>query len=167
MNYWRRERGFWLVIGFLVLLAVLLELVSCLATPAQAQEQTARDIADLHFATIEDTIYQSQQNWWRTYGEYFQGLQTHNTPPANGIPSRPDNLAANPTDRPGKNWLSFVADLGLLPYSLAIDVYQGRRGQGYVVRLRVLERGELWERRINVGPELPLGRGWELVDDES
>lgn len=151
-------------IVIVVLLALLAFLI--MVTPAGAQEQTARDIADAHFAAIEETVYQSQSNWWRTYGEYFQGLPTHSRPPADGVLARPNNLGANPTDRPGRNWLTFVADLGLLPYSLAIDVYNGRRGQGYVVRLQVLERGQLWERRINVGPELPFSKGWELVTDE-
>lgn len=104
-------------------------------------------------------------------GKYYQALDSHATPPADGKLETPDKLQTGPTDQAEKaDLLWAVAELpSKLAYSVRIDTYDGPQGRGYVVTLTADVGGRLWVRHFNTGPEGWRDQPWAevLIDAEA
>lgn len=110
------------------------------------------------------------QSAYSARGVYYQTLESHTTPPADGQLVAPDRLDARPTDQAEKLEV-FWGEAKLapeLPYSFRVDVYDGPEGHGYVVTASAILAGELWQRSVNTGPETWRELAWHIVppDDE-
>jgi hypothetical protein len=114
------------------------------------------------------TVVARQENYRANKGRYWQGLRTHLVPPAhanNTDGSRVgDNLNANPTDQ-FESWLAVFPEwlTELLPACVRVDVYDGPSGQGWVLIVEATHNGNLWRRRVNVGPETSHALPWTQV----
>ena len=85
-------------------------------------------------------------------GAYWQGIMTPATPPADGAEIPPD-LKRKPVGR-GTSWAEEPVPLPAeIPVAVAVDVYDGPAGRGYVVRGSLVLAGVRWDRAIGVGPE--------------
>lgn len=82
-----------------------------------------------------------QEAWKAARGEYWQGLITHATRPAQDASTAPDRLGSSPTDRPF-TWNQFLAFTApgspapivlpaTLPAALIFNVYEAPGGWGW------------------------------------
>jgi len=108
-----------------------------------------------------------QASYFATYGQYFQGIQTHDVIPTVGAESPPDK-SKKPTDQP-HDWDDFGLNLlGNMPGSIALHVYEGSirvpdetqlRGftlkpyYGYELEAKTHEGTVLWGKVEAYGPE--------------
>lgn len=132
------------------------------ATPAPEVVKLEVDQAlSEHLAKLLD--FQTQ--FFKTYGRFYQALDSHSEPPADGKLVPPDLLDTKPTNETEKSadlWQQLTLDPAL-PYSSRVDVYQGPEGWGYVLTVSATLNKETWERSINTGPERYREQGWHVV----
>lgn len=136
--------------------------VAVTAIPAPAPTDLDPAIAgpaDGDLLLMRLAIGQAQVDYRARYGRYWQAAPTHAQPPAADAVIAPDPLAQVGDD---PAWI----DLGIglpadLAISLRVDVYDGPRGQGYVLLAWVRDpRGGVWERAVNTGPESWRAYNW-------
>jgi hypothetical protein len=118
---------------------------------------------DADIEVIWPVIMERQSQYFEMTGAYFQGVPTHDDPPADGYTEIPDNFTESLSDQP-YTW----NDIHILPYepigySVAIDVYQGLSGWGYVARFSVTFDGIIYQRAINYGPESERSFQWQNI----
>lgn len=118
------------------------------------------DGIDNLLAAYLPTISQRQADFYALTGDYFQGLPTHTTPPADGAMVLPDNLDTVPIGQPVP-WPGEDFPAQGLPCSVRLDIYVGPSGAGWVLTAEVVIGGVLWRRAINVGPETYRAHGWQ------
>lgn len=121
---------------------------------------------DQHLAQLWPIAKNKQDNYYATHGHYFQGLLTHSSLPADGLPAALDNALAHPTDQQD-SWATFLeAQLpATMVYALRVDVYSGPAGEGWVATLYLLINGQVWSRAGAVGPEAAQRvYDWRIVD---
>jgi hypothetical protein len=129
--------------------------------------QEIRDAIDSRMAGLLPQIAARQALYRAGRGRYWQGLETHAGVPEDGAQAAPDRLTAHPTDQP-EDWAGGAMGPlpATLPMTLAVDVYDGPRGQGYVVRAQVRIAGQLWRRTFAPAVGAETGRatsGWSRV----
>src|SRR5256885_12326518 len=111
---------------------------------------------------LSDTAQQVatiQEAYRSAYGRYWQGLRTHAVIPADGATAAPD-LTRKPSDQ-AESWSTFAFALpAQTEGALSVDVYQSRKGQGYIVNADVVANGIRYRRSAELGPESGLERGW-------
>jgi hypothetical protein len=147
-----------LTVAALVLLASLL-----LAEPVLASVSFAARMAraDQRFNQDFESLSQKQDAHKARFGRYWQGLETHSTPPGQQDRS-PDRWFNTPTDQRGHGWGKFIS-FNNMPYSMRMDVYSGRDGDGWVLCARVLEGGKVLERCTGEGAEM-RDKDWTVID---
>lgn len=110
--------------------------------------------------------FQSAQSAYRgPHRVFWQGIDTPTVPPDDGALVTPD-LTKEPTDQP-ESWADiFVGPQelpALWPCSIRVDVYEGRRGVGWVTTLIYTKAGERWVRSDNVGGEIERQQDWHAL----
>ena len=145
-----------------VLLALLLALVTLQTGPASAAPTLAERLAraDQDFARQLEKMDAKQQAYKGKHGRYWQGLNTHATPPST-TSKHPDNWFSRPSDQRGQGWDKMI-DFEALPYSLRVDVYSGPDGDGWVMCAQVTEGGAVYERCQGDGAE-DRDNDWQQV----
>jgi hypothetical protein len=111
---------------------------------------------------------QAQETYFTSHGCYFQGLQTHATPPADGAWVLPDIELTTPSDQPVAWREAIPADAphshdDPMPCLLRMDSYEHQDGPGWMLTARVVVAGVTYERRVQVGPETWRSVGWREV----
>ena len=106
-----------------------------------------------------------QDGYLATNGRYFQGIHTHDVIPTKGAEAPPDK-SKKPTDQP-HDWNDFGLSLpGNMPGSIALHVYDGPLGQGYMLEAKTIEANRLWTKVEAYGPEASWrSRGWLVWED--
>ena len=100
-----------------------------------------------------------QEAYRSAHGRYWQGLRTHAVIPADGATAAPD-LARKPSDQ-DESWSTFAFTLpALTEGALSVDVYQSRKGLGYIVNADVVANGIRYRRSVNFGAESRFERDW-------
>ena len=104
-----------------------------------------------------------QADYYFTYGQYFQGIRTHDVIPTKDAKGPPDK-AKKPTDQL-HDWNDFGLGLpGNMPGSIALHVYESPNGHGYELEARTREGGKHWRRVEAYGPEAhSLTYGWRVT----
>lgn len=98
----------------------------------------------------------------RTRERYWQGIWTHASPPADGTNIAPDK-SRKPTDQ-AEDWNAVSVTLpSTMPLRVAVDVYAGPAGPGYVLMGELAIGNQVWRRAINVGPENRRSHDWQQV----
>jgi hypothetical protein len=86
-------------------------------------------------------------------------LRTHTVIPADGATAAPD-MARKPSDQ-DESWSTFAFALpAQTEGALSVDVYQSRKGHGYIVNADVVADGIRYRRSVNFGPESRYDRDW-------
>lgn len=153
------------------LILVLLALV--LAAPAQAIPlDAALDNASQRFDVLWDSfIVQSELDWFAAKGAYAQCLHTQNVP--NNTSSGPAKEEMPVTDR--HNHHSFKESCQdifgpsnidrSLPFAIAVHVYNGPSGKGFVGLIWVKYEGTTYTMARNYGPETWRTFDWREVQE--
>lgn len=129
--------------------------------------QEARDAADAKLATLWTAhIAPKQAAYFAARGRYWQGLVTSE------IPEDGAEAVANYTSRPTdqvETWADiFGAALGAsLPVALAVDVYEGPQGHGFIARVWIRYAGTIYTKAQNHGPESWRTANWAIFDPEA
>ncbi len=130
-----------------------------MATAAQIQ-----NAIDTDFAARVAALNTLQTTYRSGKTEFFQGLKTHTTIPADNIAVIPDNLSSHPSDQ-ADSWVTFgVAIAVAITYAIICDVYDGPQGKGYVWNTVVIILGVKWARSYNVGPETNRDAAWRIIN---
>lgn len=116
-------------------------------------------LIDSAIATRWDLITAQQEALLQATGNYWQGLLTHSTIPADGAAIPPDRAGEKPSGQP-YSWLDLQGLPSEMASALRCDSYAGPQGKGYVLVMMVEIEGIVYERLINVGPEAYRSRGW-------
>lgn len=116
-------------------------------------------------------ILNSRQNtYFANHGKYFQGLLTHTVTPNHTASTTADitadRLALHPTDQL-ESWLDAIPTLDgeVLAGAIAIDVFNGPRGQGWVLTVYVRYNGTTYRRIKAVGAETERDESWAVYDN--
>ena len=84
-------------------------------------------------------------------------------PPVDGAEEPPD-LSRKPIGKGSRSWSEQAVPLpAAMLVAVAVDVYDGPAGRGYVVRGELVAAGVLWSRSVNVGPETYRDAAWRPV----
>lgn len=116
---------------------------------------------DTWFPVIEQTEHQ----YYKEHGEYWQGLDTHSSTPDYAAKTDgaayADKLDSKPTNE-SDDWLAVIPDLQTekLPATIAINVYDGPDGAGYEVVASFAWNGVLYSRTVSRGPEDWRDHSW-------
>jgi len=129
------------------------------ATKAAPQVKFEIDSAAVaHLSKLSDfeTAYKAGHR------NFYQQLWSNSVTPADGAALAPDLLNAGPTDQAEKlaDFLAAAQLPATMEYASKVDVYDGPDGPGYVLSLRVILAGQLWQRSINTGPEAWRDQAW-------
>lgn len=114
------------------------------------------------------TVLARQDTFFANRGRYWQGLITHTVVPAHTTAADADTVADRlsfkPTDQ-AQSWLDVLAELSgiAFPAALAVDVYDGTQGKGYVATIFVRYNGTIYTRSKNVGPESYRDVAWQVL----
>jgi hypothetical protein len=114
------------------------------------------DFSDLDSALdgLWAQLAERQAAYRRGRGRYWQGLDTPATLPEEGADAAPDPARA-PDDQ-AEDWAAAGIVLpARLAGALAVHVYDGPDGQGYVLMARARRGGGVWAAARQAGPE-----GW-------
>lgn len=111
---------------------------------------TLQATCDAALTTLQTAVDAYQPSYYAAHGRYWQGLMTPATVPADGALVAPD-LTLKPEGQ-AEDW-SGVSIAATLPFSVQVDRYDGPRGTGYQILVRVLDSGQLAVRSIGIGPE--------------
>jgi hypothetical protein len=131
-----------------------------------------RDQVD-QFLTDRWAMIRNRQNAFQaSHGRYWQGLITHDACPthtdaADGS-SVGTRLNRGPTDQIA-TWLDVLPEWAgeSLPACIQVDVYDGPRGQGWVLSVQAAHGGNLYRRSQNVGPETYRTTAWQRLEVET
>ena len=106
-----------------------------------------------------------QKDYLFTYGLYFQGIQTHDVIPTLEAEAPPDK-SKKPHDQP-HDWNDFGLGLpGNMPGSVALHIYNGPLGQGYMLEAKTIEAKRLQTKAEAYGPEASWrSHGWLAWED--
>lgn len=119
---------------------------------------TANAKIDAELAEIEA----AQTTFFNANGRYWQGRMQPSIAPADGATGS-CNMSDHPTDQ-AQTWTDVNIVLpSLNDVALAVDVYDGPMGKGYVVRGEVMIAGARWVRCINYGPDTWRTLGWTKI----
>lgn len=134
------------------------------ASASQVQYPAELEYIDAQIAIFLPRLDAFEYQYFTQTGEYWQALQSHDTPPA-GV-EIPDNLNSIPTD--GTTSLAVMWDYAALPVALgwswSVSTYSGPDGLGYVLTVSTAIDGVQWRKSINRGPEQWRGADWWLFD---
>lgn len=153
----------WVFIAFLSLCVLLF------APQRQVSAQTldqVRQQVDAELVNLWAIILQKQTMHHVLYGQFFQGLMTHNVIPGDGTRLHLDLQGANPSDQI-TNWIDFLEqDLPAdLPMAITIDVYEGPRGSGFNATVYVCYQGVIYTRSKAIGPlAATLTQSWHIAN---
>ncbi len=134
--------------------------------------------------TYQPQIEQVQADYFKTHGSYWQGVATHsdavkpqyteadkNQPidSRTSFTETADCLSCKPSDQLQQpTWQELFPDVVTkLPADLAIDVYDGPQGMGYVIRLEYCVESICYRKIASVGPEQSRSSAWEELESES
>jgi hypothetical protein len=138
------------------------------AVPAAAATHTQIQTAADSFWTTHNAKFTAVQiNYAAGHnGRFWQGIRSHATCPDDGALVNP-TLTSRPTDQI-ERWTDMFAGGRALPSTnwpvcLAVDVYEGPRGNGWSVTVAYTKGGETWARTYHFGPETRRERGWARV----
>lgn len=153
------------------LAAVLLTAV--LAVPAQAIPlDTALDNASHKFDVLWDSfIVDSELDWFANRGAYAQCLHTQNVP--NNTPAGPAKEEMPITDRHNHHSFKESCDdiFGhsninrSMPFAIAVHVYNGPQGKGFVGVIWVKHDGVEYTLSRNYGPETWRTQDWAVITE--
>lgn len=137
------------------------------ATPTadKPSPESVKAVIDVDLGDLLSKLTGFEVDYFKTNGRFYQALDSHTTPPADGALDSPDKLSAGPTDQTEKAaylWQQLTLDAAL-PYSVRVDVYEGPGGWGYAVTVSATLNGEVWARTVNTGPEAYRESAWRLV----
>lgn len=123
-----------------------------------------RDAATTRMNNLVLLIVPKQEAYLNVRGRYWQGIVTPATIPTDGFALALD-LSRRPTDQV-ERWAD-VASAWQVSWpatstvQLQIDVYTGPQGKGWVFTARCMLEGRIWERAVNIGPEIASAHDWE------
>jgi len=114
---------------------------------------------DTQMETLRDNLAAGQTAYLASNSKYWQGI-LFSAVPADGGVATPDK-SKKPTDQ-SESWNDFGVIIPASPKcAMAVDVYDGPDGKGYVIRGHIKIAGQEWYRvRHAVGPET-----WREMDD--
>lgn len=123
---------------------------------------------DANIAARWDSLVLMQDGYASTRGgRFFQGISTHDTPVTDGDARQP-NMDRKPTDQ-AETWRA-VGAAPLFPpdmdASIAIDVYEGPLGWGWIVRAEMEHESVVYAKAWANGPETWRAHGWQEVTSE-
>jgi len=118
--------------------------------------------ADLDLHAVQLQIERIQTQRLANRAPLIQLPSTHALPPGE-LGAVPD-----PARRVGiDSWYSAAVDLPAQMYaSVRVDVYEGPQGLGYVLIADLVQVGQRWHRRINIGPETRRSCDWQMIEAE-
>ena len=121
---------------------------------------TLKTNLDTLLSDAAEQVATIQEAYRSAYGRYWQGLRTHTIIPADGASAAPD-LTRKPLDQ-DESWSTFAFALPAeTEGALSVDVYQSRKGLGYLVNMDVVANGVRYRRSANFGPESRFERDWK------
>lgn len=145
------------------LLAKPVELESAVIAGGSVEELLQE--VDQDIAVIWPTVVLRQSRFFEmTRGRYWQGLATHDDPPADGNPAPPDNWWDHPSDQPFEWRHINILPYTPLAYSVQMDVYDGPYGPGYIARFQITIDGLTYERTIVEGGEVFREEPWHVIE---
>lgn len=110
-------------------------------------------------ANFKTALTSAQSNYFTAKGRYWQGLQTPLV-----IPTDQNELVVEKTHHPTDQVESWEDVSIVLPASLsialAVHVYDGPLGHGYMVIGKVKLGEQYWMRSVNMGPEVWRTHKW-------
>ena len=111
--------------------------------------------------SVLQDIQEVQNAYFIEHGQYWQGLASHSVVPSDGKSVDVD-LLKKPHDQV-EGWADVGITQGRLPFSVKVDVYDGPRGKGYIVLFEIKKGKELYQKRVDLGPE---GRShdWKIYE---
>ncbi len=124
--------------------------------------QLVRAVADARLTVLwTDHIRPRQDAYFAAHGRYWQGLVTSSIP-EDGAEAVAD-YTSSPTDQ-AETWADiFGAAIGMsLPVALAVDVYEGPQGHGFVARVWIRYDGTVYMRAQNHGLESWRTAAWAV-----
>jgi len=116
---------------------------------------------DVDIATYWQDIVDLEADYLVANGKYAQGLSTHDTLPADGNATAPDNLADSPTDQ-AEDWNDLVTLPNTMDCALILDVYQTASEWGWVAIFELTLDDVIWRKMVDMGP---LGRDRDWYPD--
>ena len=150
-------------------------LVLLLATPAQAITLgQVRDAADARLTTLwTDVIRPGELAWYAEYGVYGQCLHTVNIPATAAADAEVAELLpvtdTHIHDSNGESCRDIFGVVSInvsLPFAIAVHVYNGPQGKGFVGEVWVRYEGATYHKARNYGPETWRTQGWVGVEEE-
>ena len=117
--------------------------------------------AETEFAPISTVIEQKQNDYFNQKGKFWQGIKTLDEPSEE---AKDTKKKRKPTDV-DEDW----EDMGIpIPkkskYSYQVDTYEGEQGHGYTTTIKYKDKGKIYMKVINNGPETYRERDWELYN---
>lgn len=150
---------------FLLMLTLVVSILSFSVANAQ-ESHFATDLQSIALDEIADMNVQvsyHQANYIEKYGRYWQGL------PTKRMPSQTlEKVISTVRDKPDdvkEDWVDFgIVFRDLLLVQTRCDVYESKKGLGYVLRYFVENRnGDVYEYSVNVGDETWRSHDWTKV----
>lgn len=128
---------------------------------ARAKGVSLIDVVDADVEKLWRVILERQYQYNdMTGGFYFQGLQTGPVP-AIGEKTPFVDWWRSPMDQAYK-WTDIaIVPIMDLPFAIAIDVYDGPQGRGFVARFLVRVEKTVYSRSLNEGPETWHNTDWQ------
>ena len=124
-------------------------------------DKALTDVLDAHVYLQWMAIQELEDRAQFDNGKFWQGLETHSKPPADGQLAPADKLETEAAPGEG-TWAEENVIPASAPFSVKLDEYDGPRGAGYVATFRVEVAGEFYQKRMNHGPEVERAtQGWE------
>jgi hypothetical protein len=110
-----------------------------------------------------------QEAYRQQHGHYFQGLQTHATPPADGALVAPDIALTTPGDQPVA-WRHVIPpESGYdisdpMPCALRLDVWDSGQAQGWILTAQFVADGVTYQKSYR--SDTGTWSDWAAVPDE-
>lgn len=105
------------------------------------------------FKTLRSAIDDLQSDYFIQKNGYWQGIKTKSDP------------SKKSTDC--ESWDDMSLNLVGLSEEIAVNVYDGPRGKGYIIQIIAEKDGNKYIRKIVFGPETERNCGWILIDTDS
>lgn len=151
-----------LIIFFLALMLNAQDKIKLTGLPDKAP-----NLADFYgeAKTVYLKIVEQQEKYYDKHKRYFQGLPGTEAKEISTATLARFNRSVKPGDQK-EDWLEF----GLPDISTRgkywVDVYDGPKGKGFVVRASIIIDGNEYQMAINHGPEAWMGSGLVFVKRE-
>jgi len=153
---------------------ILALLTLALAAPAQALTLAqVRDAADARLATLwVDVIRPGELAWFANRGVYGQCLHTQNIPDTAAADAAVQKLLPvtdvriHDSNRESCRDIFGAVSINVsLPFAIAVHVYNGPQGKGFVAQVWLRHEGTEYTRARNYGPETWRTFDWRQIQE--